>query len=124
MPEMTIREELVYVQRKGVRRGPYGPYRYGYWREGGRVRKKYLGKVTGRAEDEEPDFAARLLANDEVPDWWCLDLLGCLAGDSFTVRRAKYREKIRACCPHSGCYNERKYQLYRRAWDVIRKGRR
>ncbi len=41
----TFREEYVRCSRGGCNKCPHGPYRYAYWRENGKLRKKYLGKV-------------------------------------------------------------------------------
>jgi hypothetical protein len=43
MPHETIREEYVKCGKKGCRKCPHGPYRYVYWRENGKLRKRYLG---------------------------------------------------------------------------------
>lgn len=40
----TYRQERVRCGRDGCRRCPHGPYWYAYWREGGRLRSRYIGK--------------------------------------------------------------------------------
>jgi hypothetical protein len=40
---ITYRQELVSCG-KGCKGCPHGPYWYGYWREGGKTRSKYIGK--------------------------------------------------------------------------------
>lgn len=49
----TFRSEYVRCGRAGCRKCPHGPYWYGYRREAGRVRKRYIGKVDPR-KGEEP----------------------------------------------------------------------
>jgi hypothetical protein len=40
---ITYRQELVSCG-KGCKGCPHGPYWYGYWKEGGKTRSKYIGK--------------------------------------------------------------------------------
>ena len=41
--DVTYRLEKVFCG-KGCKGCPHGPYWYGYWKEGGRTRSKYIGK--------------------------------------------------------------------------------
>ena len=41
---ITYRLEKVFCG-KGCKGCPHGPYWYGYWKEGGRTRSKYIGKM-------------------------------------------------------------------------------
>lgn len=41
----TYRYEYVKCGKKTCRRCPHGPYWYAYWREGGFLRKRYIGKT-------------------------------------------------------------------------------
>jgi hypothetical protein len=46
--KVTYRQERVKCGRQGCTRCPHGPYWYAYWREGGRMRSRYIGKdLTG-----------------------------------------------------------------------------
>jgi hypothetical protein len=49
-PRVTYRQERVRCGRDGCARCPHGPYWYAYWREGGRVRSRYIGKDLPEAE--------------------------------------------------------------------------
>lgn len=40
----TYRQEFVKCGRANCTRCPHGPYWYAYWREGGRLRSRYIGK--------------------------------------------------------------------------------
>lgn len=51
-PTVTYRLERVKCGKKGCTRCPHGPYVYKYWREGGRLRKKYAGKPKAATEPE------------------------------------------------------------------------
>jgi hypothetical protein len=42
--KVTYRQEQVRCGRKNCARCPHGPYWYAYWREGGRLRSRYIGK--------------------------------------------------------------------------------
>lgn len=42
--KVTYRQELVRCGRENCSKCPHGPYWYAYWREGGRVRSRYIGK--------------------------------------------------------------------------------
>lgn len=46
---VTFRQERVRCGREGCTRCPHGPYWYAYWREGGRLRSRYIGKELPRA---------------------------------------------------------------------------
>lgn len=48
--KVTFRQEAVRCGRKGCTRCPHGPYWYAYWREGGRLRSRYIGKRLPNAE--------------------------------------------------------------------------
>ncbi len=43
-PAVTYRQQYVQCGKKTCTRCPHGPYWYGYWREDGRSRSRYLGK--------------------------------------------------------------------------------
>jgi hypothetical protein len=42
--KVTFRQEHVKCGRENCTRCPHGPYWYAYWREGGRLRSRYIGK--------------------------------------------------------------------------------
>jgi hypothetical protein len=44
-PEVTLRRQLVRCGKDNCTRCPHGPYWYAYWREGGRRRSRYVGKL-------------------------------------------------------------------------------
>lgn len=46
--KVTYRQEMVRCGRANCGRCPHGPYWYAYWREGGRLRSRYLGKELPR----------------------------------------------------------------------------
>lgn len=41
---VSYRQQWVRCGKPGCTRCPHGPYWYAYWREGGRLRSRYLGK--------------------------------------------------------------------------------
>ena len=42
--KVTYRQEQVRCGRDACTKCPHGPYWYAYWREGGRLRSRYIGK--------------------------------------------------------------------------------
>ena len=42
--KVTFRQERVRCGRASCTRCPHGPYWYAYWREGGRLHSRYIGK--------------------------------------------------------------------------------
>jgi len=42
--KVTFRQQSVRCGKKGCTSCPHGPYWYAYWREGGRMRSRYVGK--------------------------------------------------------------------------------
>lgn len=46
--KVTYRQERVRCGRDGCTTCPHGPYWYAYWREGGRLRSRYIGKERPR----------------------------------------------------------------------------
>lgn len=43
-PSLRYRREHVRCGKDGCRTCPHGPYWYAYWKEGGRTRKRYVGR--------------------------------------------------------------------------------
>ena len=58
--KVTYRREEVRCGKANCTRCPHGPYWYAYWREGGRLRSRYLGSAkAGRSPgDPAPEAAA------------------------------------------------------------------
>lgn len=48
--KVSYRLEPVNCGKPGCRRCPHGPYWYAYWREGGRVRSRYIGRKLTEVE--------------------------------------------------------------------------
>lgn len=44
-PNVTLRRQSVRCGKDSCTRCPHGPYWYAYWREGGRRRSRYVGKL-------------------------------------------------------------------------------
>ncbi len=49
-PDVKLREQMVRCGKAACTRCPHGPYWYAYWREDGRRRSRYLGKLDDDAE--------------------------------------------------------------------------
>ncbi len=52
-PEVTLRQQWVRCGKATCTRCPHGPYWYAYWREGGKRRSRYVGKLLSEGEDTE-----------------------------------------------------------------------
>jgi hypothetical protein len=52
---VSFRQEYVRCGKPGCRTCPHGPYWYAYWREGGRVRSRYIGRQRPPAADDADD---------------------------------------------------------------------
>ncbi len=52
--KVTFRQERVRCGRDGCTTCPHGPYWYAYWREGGRLRSRYIGKDLPRGGAPAP----------------------------------------------------------------------
>lgn len=61
---VSYRQEQVRCGRASCSRCPHGPYWYGYWTEGGRTRKQYIGRTLPGDELEPVDPAVGLRALD------------------------------------------------------------
>ena len=48
-PAVSLRRQWVRCGKESCTRCPHGPYWYAYWREGGKRRSRYVGKL-----DDEP----------------------------------------------------------------------
>lgn len=55
---LTYRQEQVRCGKAACTRCPHGPYWYAFWKEGGRTRKRYIGRhLPGEAlEEVAPDL--------------------------------------------------------------------
>jgi hypothetical protein len=52
--KVTYRQEHVRCGRERCTKCPHGPYWYAYWREGGRLRSRYIGKQLPEATGPKP----------------------------------------------------------------------
>lgn len=50
--KVTYRQQGVKCGKIGCTRCPHGPYWYAYWREGGRLRSRYIGKTVPADADQ------------------------------------------------------------------------
>ena len=55
-PTATIREEYVKCGNPYCSRCEHGPYYYGYWKENGKLKKKYIGKYDPRNEASSENY--------------------------------------------------------------------
>jgi len=96
MPTFTLRDELVRCGRKGCRSCPHGPYRYAYWREGGRTRKKYIGKIVKPSSKQLDEVMPRFDLDDDLANLAICNLVAKIALRNFVSCRLRYRGAMRA----------------------------
>jgi len=60
-PKGTIVAKYVECGKEGCRKCPHGPYYYLVWKEGGKVKWKYLGKVVDAVEVEKRKKAKAII---------------------------------------------------------------
>ncbi len=100
---------------------PHGPYWYAYWRAGGKLKKKYIGKTfkpfTHQAEDDEaakrwkaaeapkekkPHPHDAVFSRRTITERLCLEILGLTPGAQPPKIKAKYRDLMLANHPDHG----------------------
>lgn len=107
---MTYRCEYVRCGKPGCARCPHGPYWYGYWRDAGKLHKKYYGKKRPQAQGEESVPYAKTAAHpwDAIfnrktasQDIACA-ILGVLWSDDWRRIRVAYNHAVLEAHPDKG----------------------
>lgn len=119
----TYRQEYVRCGKKGCRRCPHGPYWYAYWRESGKLRKRYVGKTFPASSPESPVAQPRDRLDDiHNPRTATLDLaveiLGFGRYGCFRDNLALYRQKCLETHPDHGGSNEA-FARVNSAWSYL-----
>jgi DnaJ domain len=126
---MTYTYQLKYIRcgKKTCRTCPHGPYWYRFWKERGRLRCEYVGKV-------DPSFHEQLLYGNERAE---LDeifdkgkasaelaerILGVRKGCDVAHAQKAYREKCLECHPDRGG-DKRAFQRLNAAWSFLKVAR-
>lgn len=117
----TFRQEYVRCGKRGCKSCPHGPYWYAYWREGGKLRKRYIGKTlpthsipdglgTNRLDDIfSPDRRSKSLA---------CEILGIPIDASYVDARAAFRRAQLQAHPDRGG-EEGSSKRANVAWDYL-----
>jgi hypothetical protein len=126
MPRYTYRAEYVRCGRScgGC---PHGPYWYGYWREGGRLKKRYFGRQDPRVPPAEgpalePRSWDRIFRRDTASVPLALEILGIDPETSRDVARTVYRQLSLRHHPDRGG-DARQFQYLEAAWSYLRAAR-
>jgi hypothetical protein len=53
-PRVRLRRQMVRCGKDACTRCPHGPYWYAYWREGGKRRSRYVGKLDEETINQGP----------------------------------------------------------------------
>jgi len=92
---ITLRDEFIRCGRKGCKSCPHGPYRYAYWKENGKLRKKYLGRPAASPTLAEATFQARHEHLEACAAERINALCFLLGRRTFTESRKAYRRALR-----------------------------
>jgi hypothetical protein len=123
MPTECFRFEWVKCGKPTCKSCPHGPYWYAYWREGKRVRKRYVGKSRefDRSYDraEEPRFVAESPAVVRTqPE--ALKALGLHGDPSYQVAKTAWRIAAMKAHPDRGG-TAAAFVSIQTAWEVLRR---
>lgn len=120
-----VAKEWIRCGKQGCRKCPHGPYLYEYFRQDGRLKKKYIGKAFADAlPDDEPDEPLAVVEEENLTQDQARVILGVAFGYSFTEMRQSYRDAVRALKPMDAEVAAARYVLLKAAWKVLRGDRR
>lgn len=112
------RSEYVKCGKAGCRRCPHGPYWYAYWRQDGKLRKRYIGKVDPRkGEEQNPHddiFDAR-----KATLRLAFDIMGLPYGSTLERAKQTFRELSKKLHPDRGG-TDREQSRLNAAWSYVR----
>jgi hypothetical protein len=122
MPSYTYRCEYVRCG-KGCRGCPHGPYWYGYYREEGRLKKKYFGKKDPRSGPAPQTVPVNpwdaIYCWQTASEQLAREILGVdQAADYMTCRRA-YLLACKTMHPDVGG-DSRQFQFREAAWSYLK----
>lgn len=118
-----IRSEYVKCGKAGCRRCPHGPYWYAYFREDGKMRKRYLGKTDPR-KGAVPDPWDAIFSRSKASLTLACEILGITLGASEKAAKEAYRTLSLLHHPDRGGEAKKMSQL-NAAWEYfcsVRKG--
>lgn len=123
----TYRCEYVRCGKKGCKGCPHGPYWYAYWREDGRVRKRYHGKADPRVrkgahtrgEDIASDPREKMFCKREASLALALQILGWLTVPPKAIAEKHYKELCLANHPDRGG-DTLELQYINAAWSYVK----
>lgn len=115
MQSYTYRAEYVNCNSSKCRGCPHGPYWYGYFREDGRLKKKYFGKEDPRPKKQEKFTNPENPFKPEPPHPWeaildrktarlgvAEEILGIKPNASYEAARSAYRRRATEHHPDKG----------------------
>jgi hypothetical protein len=85
VPEYTYRCELVTCGKANCVCCPHGPYWYAYWRDGKRMRKKYIGKQLTPKTALPPLTPAQPMKPEPMDIYAAKRLLGLRGNESYAT---------------------------------------
>lgn len=124
MAKMSYQSEFVKCGKSTCKKCPHGPYWYVYWREGNKVRKKYIGKNLPEDADK-PQGAKSNHRWDAIFDSakatvaLAAEILGFMNGCTLQEARAAFWKLAREHHPDLGG-DSTFLRHYNAAWEKIR----
>lgn len=124
----TFESEYVKCGKKGCKKCPHGPYWYGYRREGGKVKKRYIGKDDPRHARAGEGVAAEPVKRDERDDIFnrrtaTIDLAERILGVQVKLGQSKcfsaYKMLVLMNHPDRGG-DHREMQYINAAWSFMK----
>jgi len=109
--KITWRCEYVRCGNPRCRSCPHGPYWYGYWKEGGRLRKRYHGRTDPRERDRagraggaarNADPADDIFNRETATPFLAYIILGVPAPHTWASIQAAYKARVLECHPDRG----------------------
>jgi len=97
MARPWFRREYVKCGKAGCKKCPHGPYWYQFWREGAKVKKKYIGKELPTGADPEqpkagPDPLDQIFERRGATVELACQILGCSKTASLELMQKQYRK--------------------------------
>lgn len=115
----TYRCEYVKCGKGACRTCPHGPYWYGYYREGPRIKKRYFGLVDPRGEQPEENPFAAIFCKDLANESLACVILGVGIGADERTTRAAYLRAVKEHHPDRGGEPGR-FELAQAAWSWLK----
>ncbi len=119
----TWRQEYIRCGKASCKTCPHGPYWYVYWRESGKLRKKYQGKVRPGWEadfgiEDVPQEWEKILNRRTATNGVALEIMGLKTPGTLADLTKQFRKRSLECHPARGG-NERQMMCVNAAYSFL-----